>query len=88
MERLREYYTLRRPTDKSEGEEKSLMLVQIELRKRYDNDLLACVRHLTVEIQKELGSSHNANPSAFVAVIVIVPRENVRNVSGFQLGNI
>lgn len=65
--------------------QKSLMLVQIELTQRYDNDLLSNVRHLVVDICKEHKFAQ-LFPNAFIAIVVIVPRENVRNVSGFQLG--
>lgn len=85
IERLRKYFISSQ--NESDGEKKSLMLVQIELSHRYDNDLLSCVRHLTVETRKEMSATIKINPNARIAVIVIVPRENVRNVSGFQLGN-
>lgn len=85
VERVRNYYvtseaSLLTPT------QKSLMLVQIELARRYDNDLLSCVRHLIVDIRKEFKAARRLCSNPYIAILVIVPRENVRNVSGFQLG--
>lgn len=72
----------------SNQDKKSLLLIQIEVSRRYDNDLLSCVRHLTVEVRKKLAAEKRLNPNAYVALIVMVPRENVRNVSGFQFGKL
>ena len=83
IERLREYFA------KTSGStSKSLLLVQIEIAHRYDNDLLSCVRHLTVELRKELIAANKLNSNAFIALIVMVPRENVRTVCGFQFGKL
>lgn len=74
---------------KQSNQQKSIMLIQIELAERYDNDLLACVRHLIVDTRKEhKTSTGRACLNAYVFIVVVVPRENIRNVSGFQLGNI
>lgn len=84
VDRLRQYLN----TPRKSLERKSLMLVQIELTERYDNDLLSCVRHLTVDTFKEFKAAKRKVDNAYVFIVVIVPRENVRNVSGFQLGTI
>lgn len=83
IERIRHYLF---KSQSLSSTQKSLMLVQIELARRYDNDLLSCVRHLTVDIFKEYRIAKQLCSNAFIAILVIVPRENVRNVSGFQLG--
>lgn len=80
VEKLREFFA------KTLHLNRSLLLIQVELNQRYDNDLLACVRHLIVETKKELKLCAGINKDAHIALVVMVPRENVRNVSGFQFG--
>lgn len=83
IERLKKYFIKSSSLKPSQN---SLMLIQIEISQRYDNDLLSCVRHLTVDICKEQKTIGNPFRNAYIVVVVIVPRENIRNVSGFQLG--
>lgn len=82
VERLREYFA-----KSISVASKSLLVVQMEIAHRYDNDLLSCVRHLTVELRKELIANGELSSNAFIALLVMVPRENVRSVCGYQFGN-
>ena len=86
VERVRTYLANTNVVSSPLKKDYSLLLIQVELNQRYDNDLLACVRHLIVETIKELNLTGNVNRVALIGLIVMVPRENVRNVSGFQFG--
>jgi energy-coupling factor transporter ATP-binding protein EcfA2 len=63
-----------------------LLLLQIEINSKYDNDLLACVRHLIVETIREWDwkrwETRAAEQRVAIALVVLVPRENVKILTG------
>jgi hypothetical protein len=75
IEKLSDYFQLNK-------EKNSLLIIQIEFSKKEDMDLLACVRHLVVESFKENYSFKN-----HIALLINIPKENVRNFVGYQFGH-
>lgn len=64
--------------------DRKLLLIQMELNQKYDNDLLACVRHLIVEALKEQQTQQQSNH--LICLVIKIPKENVRNLTGFHFG--
>ena len=46
------------------------------------------MRHLTVELRKDLIANVELSSNTIIALLVMIPRENVRSVCGFQIGKI
>ena len=75
----------------SSKNEKNFLLIQADLNLKYSSDLIACSRHTIVESFKEaLEKSSNGKTALmdnfYIVLIINIPKENVRNFIGFQLG--
>jgi E3 ubiquitin-protein ligase RNF213 len=71
--------------------EKNFLLIQADLNLKYSSDLIACSRHTIVESFKEALIKSNNDKSIlmnnfYIVLIINIPKENVKNFIGFQLG--
>ena len=70
--------------------EKHFLLIQADLNLKYSSDLIACSRHTIVESFKEAlekcPNRANLMENFYVVLIINIPKENVKNFIGFQLG--
>ena len=61
---------------------KNVLFIQGDMNTRYSHDLISCVRYQLVELVKTLIGNENY----LICLIVRIPKENVKNFIGFQLG--
>ena len=72
-------------------DERNFLLIQADLNLKYSSDLIACSRHTIVESFKEASHQQqhqdlNLTSHFFIVLIINIPKENVKNFVGFQLG--
>ncbi len=61
---------------------KHVLLMQGDMDTKYSHDLISCVRYQLVEHMKSLANAENY----LICLIVRMPKENVKNFIGYQLG--
>jgi hypothetical protein len=66
-----------------------VLLIQGDMDTKYSHDLISCVRYQLVELVKSLLTENDGseNHPYLICLVVRMPKENVRNFIGFQLGH-